>query len=111
MRRKQLEKKIEDDFVAYAESKGCEAKKLRIDGEDGFPDRTVLTPAGTFFIEFKRTKNDKPSAVQRRVHKWLRKLKYLVLVTHDLDEAKQTLNDFLKPKNDKEGSGGSHVLI
>jgi hypothetical protein len=49
-----LESKIEQDFVDYAESLGCRALKLRIDGQRGFPDRTVLTPVGVLFLEFKR---------------------------------------------------------
>lgn len=111
----QLEKKTEDAFVAYALSRGCEADKLRIDGEEGFPDRTVLTPVGTFFIEFKRTATDKPSATQRKQIKKLRRLGYLVLVTHELQEAKDTLDRFLEgtAKEENEGSGGSqfHPLI
>ena len=47
------EAEIENAVVAYAESLGAIAVKLRVDGENGFPDRTIIGPAGVLFIEFK----------------------------------------------------------
>lgn len=43
------ESAIEKAFVQFAESVGCQALKLRLDGQNGWPDRTVVTPRGIFF--------------------------------------------------------------
>ena len=45
---------IERKFVKFCLDKGWLCLKLRIDGENGFPDRTVITPNGVHFIELKR---------------------------------------------------------
>ena len=45
---------IERKFVKYCKAKRWECLKLRIDGENGFPDRTIITPNGIYFIELKR---------------------------------------------------------
>lgn len=44
---------IEESFVRQATQHGWLALKLTAPGR-GFPDRTVFTPWGVFFIEFKR---------------------------------------------------------
>ena len=49
-----LESDIERKFVKWCLTQGYECLKLRIDGENGFPDRTVITPNGIYFIELKR---------------------------------------------------------
>lgn len=90
-----LEVTIEDAFVAFAESKGCQAKKLRIDGENGFPDRSVLCPNGfVFFIEFKTPKGA-TRAGQVRWHKKLSDLGFIVLVVRQAGEAERFLEELL----------------
>ena len=96
MKKKHLEADTEQAFVWYAEIQGCEARKLRDEGEDGFPDRTVMTPYGTFYIEFKRGPDDELRPSQIVWKNRLEALGYIVLVTWELDEAKQLLDMFLK---------------
>lgn len=50
------ESDIEKAFVQFADSVGCQALKLRLDGQNGWPDRTLVTPRGIFFAEFKSAK-------------------------------------------------------
>lgn len=94
-----LELQIEREFVEEAKRRGCDARKLREDGRDGFPDRTVITPNGVFFIEFKRNKRAKLRPTQRKAVKRLRELGRVVLVTHDLDEALQELDKWISQEN------------
>ena len=61
---------IERKFVKFCLDKGWECLKLRIDGENGFPDRTVITPNGIHFIELKRP----GGKLRARQRVWLRKL-------------------------------------
>ena len=91
-----LEAKIEADFVKFAEGKGCLALKLRVDGVDGFPDRTVITPKGIFFVEFKRTSKDRLRPQQRRIRNTLAKLGYEVWTVHDVEAAKDILSRWLR---------------
>ena len=86
---------IEKAFVAYAESKGCHALKLRIDGKNGFPDRTVLTPRGVFFIEFKAPGGKLRPAQEEWIER-LRKLGFYVAVIDSVVIAEWTLNTVLK---------------
>ncbi len=89
------EAEIEAGFVHHAESLGCIALKLRIDGRKGFPDRTVFLPGGTpLFIEFKAS-GGVISPQQARWHKRLRSLGYHVYVAWSLDEAKTLLESHL----------------
>jgi len=89
------EASIEDAFVEYAEGRDCEAIKLRIDGQNGFPDRTILTPHGrVFFIEFKKP-GGKLSVSQKRWIAKLKKIGFQCEVVDKLNDAKQILDDFL----------------
>lgn len=90
-----LEKQLEDDFVTFAESKGCLAIKLRTDGVNGFPDRTVLTPYGVFFVEFKRSEKDELRPAQKVMKRKLEGLGYLVAVAAEKGYAAYVLNGFL----------------
>ena len=50
-----LEHIYERQFARHCESIGVSCLKLRIDGRDGFPDRTLLLPNGRIgFVEFKQ---------------------------------------------------------
>ena len=64
---------IERKFVKFCLDKGWECLKLRFDGENGFPDRTVLTPNGIYFIELKRP----GGKLRARQRVWLDKLNNL----------------------------------
>lgn len=89
------EAELEKAFVAFAESKGCHALKLRIDGQNGFPDRTVLTPQGVFFLEFKAPGGKLRPAQEEWIAR-LRKLGFYVAVIDTLAMAEWTLNTVLK---------------
>lgn len=49
-----LEAHIEDEFCNWVDQQGGVALKLQIDGQRGFPDRTILLDGYVCFIEFKR---------------------------------------------------------
>jgi hypothetical protein len=89
------ESDIEKAFVAYAESRGCRALKLRIDGENGFPDRSVITPNGILFIEFKRPKG-KLRAAQKLWQLTLDSMGFNVLVPTKIGEAEAFLAEYLR---------------
>jgi len=90
-----LEAELEKAFVDFAESKGCYALKLRIDGQNGFPDRTVLTPLGVFFVEFKTPRGKLRPAQEEWIGR-LRKLGFYVAVIDTFAVAERTLNTVLK---------------
>ena len=86
---------IENRFVKYAKEQGCLAIKLRIDGRNGWPDRTVITPAGrTMFVEFK-TATGRLSAAQREWIVELQSMGYDVTVATSFKQAKDALDLFL----------------
>ena len=90
-----LERDSEDRFVRYVESLGFKAWKLRIDGQDGFPDRTVVTSWGTVYFEFKRP------GQQLRARQWkviadLRQIGASVFVSHSFQEAKEQLDEWTR---------------
>lgn len=89
------EKTIEDAFVAFAERHGCQALKLRIHNQNGFPDRTVLCPDGmVFFIEFK-TPEGSWRAGQIEWRKKLTALGFIVLEVRVAGEAERFLEELL----------------
>ena len=86
-----LESKIEEKFVRWCENQGWECLKLRIDGQKGFPDRTILRPSGLVtFCELKRP-GGTTSAQQ---DEWLRKLQALGFGAGCFDNLSD-LQDFL----------------
>lgn len=93
---KPIESEIEDAFVAYAESCGCQALKLRIDGKNGFPDRTVLMPGRrALFFEFKRP-GGKLRSMQRFWWMTLESLGHRVHAPESFPEAKQIFDAELR---------------
>ena len=50
---KRPEQIIEDSFVKFCRDAKIECFKLRIDGTNGFPDRTCFTVHGVYCFEFK----------------------------------------------------------
>lgn len=89
-----IESTVESAFVAYAESIGCKALKLRIDGQNGWPDRTVVTPRGTLFAEFK-TEAGKLRPMQRVWKKVLEDLGYIYIIPRQIGDAEKELDRFL----------------
>lgn len=72
-----VEKDAEDDCVAWCKAQGGLAVKLKIEGERGFPDRTLLFPGGlALFVELK-TPRGKTSKQQ---DKWIARLRELGFV-------------------------------
>lgn len=62
---------LENQFVQYAEAIGCLCLKLRIDGQNGWPDRTIFLPNGkVILMEFKAPKG----RLRRKQAEWIGKL-------------------------------------
>lgn len=93
-KRKPAEADIENAFTRYAESLGCLCLKLRIDGCNGWPDRTILTPKGVLFMEFKRPEG-KLRPMQTVWRKVLEDLRYPIHTPRSFEKAKQILDEFL----------------
>lgn len=92
-----LEVRTENAFVRHVKRRGLEALKLRIDGQNGFPDRTVFLGDGrVFYIEFKRTAADSLRPAQRKWKTRLEGLGFTVLVTHSLATAIEEFEKWLK---------------
>jgi hypothetical protein len=88
------EARTEEAFCRFAESHGCLPLKLRVDGQKGFPDRTVLTRSGVLFVEFKSP----TGRCSEHQNEWLDKLRslgYVVLVARFKGEAERKLAEFL----------------
>lgn len=83
------EAKVESEIVAWAVANGGLALKLKIDGERGFPDRTILLPGGlVIFLEVKKPKGGVVSQQQVQWIERLRKLGFVAAVVTSLAEAK-----------------------
>lgn len=68
-----LERTEEERIREWAKAEGGEAVKLKVDGERGFPDRTIFLPGRiVIFIEAKRRKGGVVSPQQTR---WVNKLR------------------------------------
>lgn len=93
-----LERTFEAKFASRCEARGYHCLKLRIDGIDGFPDRTVLTPdCGLLFIEFKQP-GRKLRPQQRLWRRMLTTLGFTYVVAHSCDEAERALDDYLNAR-------------
>ena len=67
-----LEKEIEKKLVDLVKKHGGRCEKLVNVGFSGFPDRTVLLPGGkAIFVETKRPKGGRYSALQDKWRDWL----------------------------------------
>ena len=80
------EAKIEDAFVAEMTKRGHLCPKLRWDGRNGWPDRTLITPWGIRFYEFKAP-GGQLSRAQTRMHSELRSRDQQIVVAHSLEWA------------------------
>lgn len=90
------ERQIETAFVKFAQSAGVDALKLRIDGRNGFPDRTIFTWKGPAFFEFK-AKEGRLRTMQKVWKSRLENMGYKFYTPRSLEEAKANLLEFLKP--------------
>lgn len=82
----QLEKDIERQLRQAIEKRGGLCLKWVCPGWSGVPDRIVLLPgARVYFVETKRPKGGKLSALQRKWHEWLARLgfSYWVIWTEE----------------------------
>jgi hypothetical protein len=92
---KPLESEIEGAFVKYAQARGCYALKLRLDGRNGWPDRTVIGPEGlVMFVEFKRP-GSKLRPMQRVWVKVLESQGFVVIRPTRIGEAEAKLDELL----------------
>lgn len=88
-----LEKDIERIFVKKMTEAGWAVIKIK--GSAGWPDRQVLGRNGfSFFVELKRPKNGRLSAIQKVVHKNLRLRGFIVETINDCsnEEIRRILN-------------------
>lgn len=90
-----LECVYEKQFATYCTNVGVECLKLRIDGRDGFPDRTVLCPGGNIgFIEFKQPGRElRPQ--QRLWKRHLESLDFPYTIAYSFEDAVDFLNTLL----------------
>lgn len=65
---------FEGRLKRYCDAQEWECLKLRIDGENGFPDRTILGPDGNVFFAELKAKN---GTLRGRQKWWLRRLQEL----------------------------------
>jgi hypothetical protein len=67
-----IESDLEKYLITESNKRGFLCLKLRIDGTNGWPDRTLFSKHGMVaFIELKRPKRGRPSSLQR---KWIAEL-------------------------------------
>jgi len=76
---------IEKAFCAWADRIGAECYKLRVDGVNGFPDRTFIWNGVVIFIEFKRY-DGKLRPMQEEFIEALASQKQNVIVSDNLTE-------------------------
>jgi hypothetical protein len=72
------EKDIEQKLTAMVKRHGGFCLKWVCPGWSGVPDRILLLPGGrVYFVETKRPKGGRLSALQRKWHEWLTALGFL----------------------------------
>lgn len=82
-----LEKEIERKLVDLVKRYGGRCEKLVNVGFAGFPDRTLLLPRGkVMFVETKRPKGGRYSALQDKWRDWLRALGFSYWRIKNLEE-------------------------
>lgn len=78
-----LEKDIEQKLVDMVRRHGGKCPKWVSPGWAGVPDRLCLLPGGQIiFVETKRPKGSKVSALQKKWRQWLQELGFLVRHTY-----------------------------
>ena len=82
-----VEADLERAVCQWAVDHGGEALKLKIDGERGFPDRTIFLPGGKILIaELKRPGKNKRSEQQKRRVAWLQSLGFAAEFVESMDD-------------------------
>lgn len=103
------ESTLERAFIKWCSQVGLRQKKLAINGERSYPDRTVFLGSGRICcIELKAPKG-KPTEGQLRCKEWLEEEGIPVLISNNLEEIIEWVL-FLK-NNWTSPSSGSHTLI
>ena len=88
----QTEAEIEFTVNQYIKKKGGRSLKLRIDGENGYPDRTVLLPdTPSFTIEFKKP-SGRPSDKQIYWHRILNQNGHRSFIVDNVYEAQMVVD-------------------
>ncbi len=91
-----LEKEIEAAVVKHIEGYGGRALKLRIDGLNGFPDRTVFLPNGKcLFIEFKTPEGNVRPA-QRKYITTLESLRQDVHIIRSVESGIELIESYMR---------------
>lgn len=84
-----LEKEIEKKLVDIVKKYGGRCEKLVNAGFAGFPDRSVLLPGGKIiFVETKRPKGGRYSALQDKWRDWLHALGFAYYRIKDVEQLK-----------------------
>lgn len=84
-----LEKEIERKLVDLVKKYGGRCEKLVNVGFSGFPDRTLLFPRGKIvFVETKRPKGGRYSALQDKWRDWLISLGFPYYRIKDVEDLK-----------------------
>lgn len=82
-----LEKEIERKLVDIVKKHGGRCEKLVNVGFAGFPDRTLLFPdEKVIFVETKRPKGSRVSALQKKWREWLTALGFTVWHIYNLED-------------------------
>lgn len=82
-----LEKEIERRLVNMVERHGGRCLKWTCPGWSGVPDRLLLLPGGrVYFVETKRPKGGRLSALQRKWQEWLTALGFFCAVVWDVSD-------------------------
>jgi len=86
---------IENEFVSFAESRGCMVEKLVRQGRKGWPDRSIYAPNGWhFLIEFKKP-GGTTSPHQDRAIEGLERRGHEVYVYDNIPDATDKLREVL----------------
>jgi hypothetical protein len=84
-----LEKEIERQLVAMVSRHDGRCLKWVCPGWSGVPDRLVLIPGGhIYFVELKRPKGGRLSAMQRKWRDWLMRLGFMYCVIWSEDDVR-----------------------
>jgi len=90
------EEDIEETFCSFARMKNCRSLKLILLNLRGFPDRTILCPAGrVLFIEFKK-KGKKLTPTQKPWKRIIEGLDFQYHVCDEIGQGEKLLMEFLK---------------
>jgi len=94
------EKFLEDTFCDYlSELHGALCLKLRIDGSNGFPDRSIITPECIFFIEFKSPRG-RLSPRQKEWIRVLRDMRFTVFVISDFHDGAEAVEEWMREEEE-----------